>query len=80
MPPVDETVPPSGSGRRNLILAAGGAVLVVAAIVAASLIFRGGRRRGPTETTGTGTTPSEIGALFEGIPQDRAVLGSPTRR
>jgi protein-disulfide isomerase len=76
MPPVDQTAPPSGSGRRNLILAAGAAVLVVAAIVVASLVFRGGDDEA-TETTGTATTPSEIGALFEGIPQDRAVLGSP---
>jgi protein-disulfide isomerase len=76
MPPADQTAPPSGSGRRNLILAAGAAVLVVAAIVVASLVFRGGDDEA-TETTGTGTTPGEIGALFEGIPQDRAVLGSP---
>ena len=74
MPPVNETAPPSGSGRRNLILAAGAAVLVVAAVVIASLVFRGGDDES-TGTTGTGTTPSEIGALFEGIPQDGAVLG-----
>jgi protein-disulfide isomerase len=74
MPPVNETSPPSGTGRRNLILIAGTAVLVVAAVVVASLVFRGGDDES-TETTST--TPGAVAALFDGIPQDRAMLGSP---
>jgi len=77
MPPVKQTAPPapgSGSGRRNLVLAAGGAVLVVAAVVVASLVFGGD----DSDATGTTVTaPTDGAALFEGIPQDRALLGSP---
>ena len=74
MPPVTETAPPSGNGRRNLILAAGGAVLVVAAVIVASLVFRGGD---DDNAQTTGATTGEVGALFAGIPQNGAVLGSP---
>ena len=75
MPPVKTSPPPApGSGRRNLLLAAGGAVLVVGAVIVASLVFRGGD--GDASET-TATTPGGAGALFAGIPQDGAVLGSP---
>ncbi len=74
MPPAKKTAPAAGSGRRNLLLAAGAAVLVVAGVVVASLVFRGGD--GDTSET-TATTPGAAGALFEGIPQDGALLGSP---
>lgn len=75
MPHVKQTAPPApGSGRRNLVLAAGAAVLVVAAVVVASLAFRGGDDDASAPTT---TTPGGAGALFDGIPQERALLGSP---
>ncbi len=75
MPHVKQTAPPApGSGRRNLVLAAGAAVLVVAAVVVASLAFRGGDDDASAPTT---TTPGGTWALFDGIPQERALLGSP---
>ncbi len=53
-------------------MVSGAAVIVVAAVVVASLVFRDGDA---TETTPT--TPGGAAALFDGIPQDGAVLGSP---
>ena len=73
MPPKPRTQPPPGQGSRNrsLLLAAAGAGIVVVALVAASLLLRGGD---DSDTTPTATdTPS---TLLEGIPQNRAVLGS----
>ena len=71
MPPKPRKPPPrKGGGNRNLLIAAGAAVLVVAALVGASLLLRGG----DSETTPTTAEPS---ALLDGIPQDRALLGSP---
>jgi protein-disulfide isomerase len=64
--------PATPSGNRNLILAAAGAAVVVAALVVASLLLRGG----DSEAEATPTTPVEVDALLDGIPQDRAVLGS----
>jgi protein-disulfide isomerase len=67
--------PPAGGANRNLLIAAGAAAIVVVALVAASLLLRSSDDEEPTPTT-----PADIGALFEGIPQDRAVLGSPDAR
>ena len=52
-------------------MAAGGAAVVIVALVAASLLLRGGDDSDspPTSTTAPST-------LLDGIPQDRAVLGS----
>lgn len=47
---------------------------MVAALVAASLLLRGGDDDGGT-TTPTATV--SVSTLFDGIPQDRALLGSP---
>ena len=56
------------------MIAAGAAAAVVLVLVGASLLLRGGDSGGST-TTGDGT--GEISTLLAGIPQDRAVLGSP---
>jgi protein-disulfide isomerase len=70
MPPQPRKPPPrTGGGNRNLLIAAGAAALVVAALVGASLFLRGG----DSETT----TTTEPSTLLDGIPQDRAILGSP---
>lgn len=75
MPPKPRKPPPrKQGGNRNLLIAAGAAAAVVVALVAASLLLRGGDSGGST-TTGGGT--GEISTLLAGIPQDRAVLGSP---
>ena len=65
--------PPAPSGNRNLLLAAAGAAVVVAALIGASLLLRGG----DSQAEETPTTPVEVDTLLDGIPQDRAVLGSP---
>lgn len=76
MPPKPRKPPPHNQGgNRNLLVAAGAAAAVVVALVAASLLLRGGSDSGTTTTTGGGT--GEVTALLAGIPQDRAVLGSP---
>jgi protein-disulfide isomerase len=68
------TPPPAGGTNRNLFIVAAGAAVVVVALVGASLLLRDSD---PEETTTTTTTPAKIDSLFDGIPQDRAVLGSP---
>lgn len=73
MPPKPRKPPPrGGSGNRNLLIAAAAAAVVVIGLVAASLLLRGGDsdETSPT-TTGQGST------LLDGIPQERAILGSP---
>ena len=65
--------PATPSGNRNLLLAAAGATVVVAALVVASLLLRGD----DSQAEETPTTPVEVDTLFDGIPQDRALLGSP---
>jgi protein-disulfide isomerase len=65
--------PAASSGNRNLLLAAAGAAVVVAVLVVASLLLRGG----DSQAGETPTTPVEADTLLDGIPQDRAVLGSP---
>ena len=78
MPPSRK--PPSGSWarhNRSLLVAAAAAAAVVAALVVASLVFRGGDST--SEATPT-ASPGEIEAVFQGIPQDRTILGSPTAR
>ena len=71
MPPKTRKPPPrTGGGNRNLLIAAGAAALVVVALIVASLLLRGGDSE---ETTPTTTQPS---TLLDGIPQDRAILGS----
>lgn len=78
MSTVPGRTPPGQSGsRRNLLIAGVGAAAVVVALVAGSLIFGGGDSDG-SETTPT--PPGEASTLLDGIPQDRAVLGSPDAR
>ena len=73
MPPKPRATPPSkGGGNRNLLIAAGAAAVVVIALVGASLLLRGGDDGGDTTSTTT-VAPS---TLLDGIPQERAVLGS----
>ena len=73
MPPKPRTAPPSKrGGNRNLLIAAGAAAVVVIALVGASLLLRGGDDDGDTTSTTT-VAPS---TLLDGIPQERAVLGS----
>ena len=76
MPPKPRKPPPArpGGRNRNLLIAAGAAALVVIALVAASLLLRGGDSG--SDTSGTGDT-GQVSTLLDGIPQDRAVLGSP---
>jgi protein-disulfide isomerase len=76
MPPKPRKPPSSRSaGRnRNLLIAAGAAVVLVIGLVAASLLLRGGDSDSEASTTdGTG----QVSTLLDGIPQDRALLGSP---
>jgi protein-disulfide isomerase len=71
MPPKPRKPPPrTGGGNRNFLIAAGAAALVVLALIGASLLLRGG----DSEETTTGAQPS---TSLDGIPQDRALLGSP---
>jgi protein-disulfide isomerase len=56
------------------MIAAVVAAAVAAALVVASLLFRGGDSNSSATAP---TTPTEVSALLDGIPQDRAVLGSP---
>lgn len=74
MPPKPRKPPPSPGGRnRNLLIAAGAAAVVVIGLVAASLLLRGGDSGSEATTTdGAG----QASTLLEGIPQDRALLGS----
>src|SRR5687767_12246487 len=72
MPPKPRAAKPPSSGRnRNLLIAAGAAAVVVVGLVAASLLLRGDDdgEASPTTTTSPST-------LLDGIPQDRATLGS----
>lgn len=63
--------PKGASSRRNLLVPAAAAAIVVTLLVAASLL------RGGSSSNGSSSAPGEIEALLAGIPQDRAVLGSP---
>jgi len=65
---------PGGSKNRSLIIAAVAAAAVVVVLVVASLVFRGGDSSADTTPT---ATPDEVSTLLDGIPQERAVLGSP---
>lgn len=80
MPPTPRKPPPrKATGNRNLLIAAGGAAAVVIVLVVASLLLRGGDSGSSTSggsTDGTG----QVSALLDGIPQDRAVLGSPNAK
>ena len=69
--------PAAPGGNRNLILAVAGAAVVVAALVVASLLLRGGDSEAEEPST---TMPVEVDTLFDGIPQDRDVLGSPNAK
>ena len=75
MPPKPRKPPPprSGGRNRNLLIAAGAAAIVVIGLVGASLLLRGGDSgSGASTTDGTG----QVSTLLDGIPQDRALLGS----
>jgi protein-disulfide isomerase len=76
MPPKPRKPPPGKQGaNRNLLIAAGAAAVVVLALIGASLLLRGGDDSTPD--TGGGTGIEEAAALLDGIPQERAELGSP---
>lgn len=78
MSTVPGRTPPGEPGsRRNLLIAGIGAAAVVVALVAGSL-FLGGSDSDGSETTPT--TPGEVSTLLDGIPQERAILGSPDAR
>jgi protein-disulfide isomerase len=78
MPPKPRKPPPrKGSANRNLLIAAGAAAAVVLVLVGASLLLRGGDSNGGSSSGGDVTGIQEASALLDGIPQDRAVLGSP---
>ena len=63
------------AANRNLVVAGAAAVVVVAGLIAASLLLRG------DDETAVGTTTSQGGAaLFDGIAQERAVLGAPAAK
>ncbi|HEY1317330.1 MAG TPA: thioredoxin domain-containing protein [Gaiella sp.] len=74
MPPKPRKPPPRhpDTRKRNLLIAAAGAVAVVAALVVVSVVVAGG---GDSDTS-TGTTGGGSTALFAGIPQKGAELGS----
>jgi protein-disulfide isomerase len=75
VPPKPRKPPPrKQTGNRNLLIAAGAAAAVVLVLVGASLLLRGG---GSSSDAATGHDAGQIAALLDGIPQDRAVLGSP---
>ena len=67
--------PTGTTSRRNLLVPAIAAAVVVALLVAASLL-----RGGDSGSDDPASTPGESEALLAGIPQDRAVLGSPEAR
>ncbi len=76
MPPKPRKPPPrKPGGNRNLLIAAGAAAVVVLVLVGASLLLRGGGDS--NSTTGGQSGIEEASALLDGIPQDRAELGSP---
>ena len=60
--------------NRSMVLAAGGAAVVIVLLVAASLLLRGGDDT--DSATPTTTTPTSPSTLLDGIPQNRAILGS----
>jgi protein-disulfide isomerase len=68
---------PHGSRNRNLIISLVAAAAVVVVLVVASLLLRGGDS---SSTEASRTTPSDVSKLLDGIPQDRAVLGSPSAK
>jgi protein-disulfide isomerase len=73
MPPKPRKPPPRrpDTRKRNLLIAAAGAVAVVAALVVVSVVLAGGGDGETTTSSGGSAT-----ALFAGIPQNGAVLGS----
>ncbi len=75
MPPKPRKPPPAKkAGNRNLLIAAGAAAAVVVVLVVASLLLRGGDS---SNDAGSTVDTGEVSTLLDGIPQDRAVLGSP---
>jgi protein-disulfide isomerase len=78
MPPKPRKPPPrKQGGNRNLLIAAGAAAVVVLVLVAASLLLRGGGDDSSSDTGGQVVGIEEASALLDGIPQNRAELGSP---
>lgn len=73
MPPKPRKPPPRrpDARKRNLLIAAGAAAAVVAALVVVSIVVAGGDDSGTTTTTTGGSA-----ALFDGITQEGAELGS----
>jgi len=77
MPPKPRKPPPrKQSANRNLFIAAGAAAAVVLVLVGASLLLRGGSSSGSSRT-GKVTGIEEAATLLDGIPENRAELGSP---
>ena len=75
MPPKPRKPPPvKKTGNRNLLIAAGAAAAVVVVLVVASLLLRGGDSSNDASST---VDTGAVSTLLDGIPQDRAVLGSP---
>jgi protein-disulfide isomerase len=74
MPPKPRKPPPRrpGARNRNLLLALAGAAALVLVLVVASVLLAGG---GDDETSEP-TTTGEVTALFDGIPQSGALLGT----
>ena len=74
MPPKPRKPPPrhSDTRRRNLLIAGAAAAAVVAILVVVSVVVAGGGNDGSTTTT----DGSASAALFAGIPQKGAELGS----
>ena len=76
MPPKPRKPPPAKrtGSNRNLLIAAGAAAAVVVVLVVASLLLRGGDSGNDAAST---VDTGQVSTLLDGIPQDRAVLGSP---
>ena len=78
MPPKPRKPPPAKkTGNRNLLIAAGAAAAVVVVLVVASLVLRGGDS---SNNAGSTVDTGEVSTLLDGVPQDRAVLGSPNAK
>ena len=75
MPPKPRKPPAAKkAGNPNLLIAAGAAAAVVIVLVVASLLLRGGDSSNDASST---VDTGAVSTLLDGIPQDRAVLGSP---
>ena len=76
MPPKPRKPPPAKrtGSNRNLLIAAGPRLRSSSSLVVASLLLRGGDSGNDVAST---VDTGQVSTLLDGIPQDRAVLGSP---